>query len=173
MKEIIIIDATKNDIEEMVKVRQSVWKTTYRGIYDDNVIDKFNYEKATNSFESKFNIPNILFKVALYENKIIGYVCFGKQTNKYKEYEYVIHYIHILRDYQGMGLGRRFFNIIFDYAKKNNIDKFYVLCNKYNYSAHKFYEKMCGILDFVSPSIGPKNEQHIIYVYDLGVENND
>jgi RimJ/RimL family protein N-acetyltransferase len=167
MNNIIIRDVKIEDIHEMAIVRQNVWSTTYRGIYEDESIDNFDYDKAEQSFRKTIVISNIMFKVALCDNKIVGYVCFGKFGNPYKEIDYSLRYIHILKEYQGVGLGRKFFNMILEYVLKNNIKSFYVSCNKYNYPAHKYYEKMGFIKDDVINGEN-KQEDQIIYVYRVG-----
>jgi ribosomal protein S18 acetylase RimI-like enzyme len=168
MDNLIIRDAKEEDVHEMALVRQRVWNTTYRGIYDNEVIDNFDYPKAEASFKTKISKSQMMFKVAVLNDNIIGYVCFGKTDQKYKDYDWVINYIHILKEYQGRGLGRTFFHIINDYAMRNNIDKYYVECNKSNFNAHKFYEKMGGIRDHVDDDKGNKKEEQVIYVYKVG-----
>jgi GNAT superfamily N-acetyltransferase len=168
MNEFVIRDAKVDDVNEMAIVRQSVWNSTYRGIYSDDSIDNFDYEHAENSFIRKIENPHLIFKVATVDNKIIGYVCFGEATREYKDYKYELIYMHILKDYQRLGLGRKFFNLVIDYAYANNIDKFFVICNKYNYNAHKYYEKMGGVKDYVAPDLGNKQEEIIIYTFEVG-----
>jgi ribosomal protein S18 acetylase RimI-like enzyme len=168
MDEIVIRDAKIEDINEMAIVRQKVWDSTYRGIYSDDSIDNFDYNYAKNSFIRKVENPNLMFKVATLDNKIVGYVCFGYATQDYKDYKYELVYMHILKDYQGLGLGRKFFNLIIDYARENNIGKFFVICNKHNYNAHKYYEKMGGTKDYVDPDLGNKQEEKIIYTFEVG-----
>jgi RimJ/RimL family protein N-acetyltransferase len=173
--DVIIRDIKAEDIEEMAIVRHHVWETTYRGIYEDSVIDQFDYEHVEESFREKMMLPDTIFKVATVNNKIVGYVCFGKNTTeeRYKDYDYLIHYIHISKEYQGKGLGTKFFKMIMNYAIDNNVSKFYVICNKYNYSAHKYYEKMGGAKDYESDDVGEKQDQHVIYVYAVGGVQND
>lgn len=166
MNEIVIRNAQIDDAYEMALVRHNVWETTYRGIYDDSLIDNFDYQKAEQSFKDKINKKDSIFKVALADDKIVGYICFNKADNQYKDYKYIINYLHILKSYQGKGIGKTFFNIVKQYAKDNNINKFYVSCNKYNYGAHKFYEKMGGIKDYVDDIKKNKQDEQIIYVYE-------
>lgn len=173
MDEIVIRDAREEDVYEMALVRQDVWSTTYRGIYSDDVIDNFAYDVVEKSFKDKIDSQGSIFKEAVSNNKIVGYVSFGLSNDNYKDYDYVINYLHILKSHQGKGIGRTFFNIVMDYATKNNIEKFYVSCNKYNYPAHKYYEKMGGIEDYVDGDDGDKSTQHIIYVYKVEGANND
>ena len=47
----IIRLATEDDCNELAKLKHKVWQTTYRGIYSDDKIDDFDYEKSINSFK--------------------------------------------------------------------------------------------------------------------------
>ena len=173
MNNIIIRDVRIEDVHEMSVVRKKVWNTTYRGIYSDQAIDNFDYERAKERFKSYIDRPNTLFKVALHNNKIIGYICFSKDDKLYKDYEYVIKYLHILKDYQGKGLGTTLFKEVLNYAKRNNIKKFYLSCNKYNYQAQRFYEKMGGKKDHIDKELDDRAKEQIIYIYRIGVSGND
>ena len=160
MNEIIIRNAIIDDVYELALVRQKVWSTTYRGIYDDKLIDDYDYEESAFKFKERVEDKDKLFKVAVIDNKIIGYICFNKGFVLYQDYDYAINYLHILEDYQGRGLGTKFFKLIIEYAKENKINKFFVKVNKYNYKAHKYYEKMGGIID-------DTDNDNIIYVYKV------
>lgn len=174
MKEIVIRDAKLDDIKELSKVRQQVWSETYRGIYEDEAIDNFDYDHAMASFKEKIE-SHMLFKVATVNNVIVGYMCFGENISdfKYKDYDYLIHYVHIIKKYQHQGLGTRFFKEILNYATNHKINKFYVIGNRYNYNAHSYYEKMGGTKDYESPTNLKKQDQHIIYIYAVGGVSND
>lgn len=52
--------ANKNDVKNLAVLKQRVWSETYRGIYSDDLIDKFDYEKAEETF---LNIIDFLFHV--------------------------------------------------------------------------------------------------------------
>ena len=41
----IIRLAKEEDCNELSKLKHDVWNETYRGIYDDNKIDNFDYKK--------------------------------------------------------------------------------------------------------------------------------
>ncbi len=51
--------ANQNDIKNLAKLKQKTWGETYRGIYADDIIDNFDYEKAEKSFQSIIENENI------------------------------------------------------------------------------------------------------------------
>ena len=173
MEEIVIRDVKLEDVPSMAVLRQKIWDTTYRGIYKDEVIDNFDYKRAETNFKNYIDQPNTLFKAALCDNKIIGYICFSKIDECYKDYRYIINYFHISKDFQGRGLGTRFFQMIVSYCKQKGIDKFYVTCNKHNLKARKFYEKMGGIIDYIDDNLNNLAKEQVIYIYKVEVDRND
>jgi hypothetical protein len=46
--------ATESDCMELSKLKHKIWNTTYRGIYPDEKIDNFDYEKNKNTFMKKW-----------------------------------------------------------------------------------------------------------------------
>ena len=37
--------AELNDVEKLAKVKKEIWESNLRGVYNDEVIDNFDYEK--------------------------------------------------------------------------------------------------------------------------------
>ena len=51
--------ATKGDVKNLAVLKQRVWSETYRGIYSNDLIDKFDYKKAEENFLNIINNDNI------------------------------------------------------------------------------------------------------------------
>lgn len=64
MMDYIIRLATNEDIKNLAVLKQKVWSETYRGIYNDEIIDNFDYEKAEESFRNIINNDKISFYVS-------------------------------------------------------------------------------------------------------------
>ena len=56
----IIREATDKDISEMARVHIDTWRTTYRGILSDKVLENLFYEKRKNSWHQVFNNAQII-----------------------------------------------------------------------------------------------------------------
>ena len=76
------------------------------------------------------------FKVALINDKIIGYICGEIILNK----GHVIS-IAVKREYRGLGVGSRLLNGFIDYAKNNGADRVYLEVSVKRFDAIKFYRK--------------------------------
>ena len=85
--------STEEDCDELSKLKHDIWETTYRGIYPDDKIDNFDYDKNKNSFINIINNPDIELYVVEDKEKIIGLIMiiigvylsecdFGKKKNK-------------------------------------------------------------------------------------------
>ena len=140
-------------------IKKKVWNTTYRGIYNNDELDNYDYKYHENKFLNKINDTYVIFE----DEEIIGYFSFGKPKYEYKDYKYCLNSLYILKEYQGKGIGREVFNYISDYCNKENIKKYFVNCNKYNTKALGFYQKMggiiCGLVDE-----GEEKSKHQYYI---------
>lgn len=159
--------ANENDCNELSRLKHEVWETTYRGIYPDDKIDNFDYEKNKNSFINIVNNPDIELYIVEDEEKIIGYMDFGIPFRPFEDYKQEIGLLYILKEYQGKGIGKRLFNIGYENIKKNGYDEFFVCCNKYNILAQKFYERMGGKIIHIDDDNEDMSIPQIKYLYKI------
>ena len=144
--EYIIRLAREDDLDSLVKLKHAVWDSTYRGIYPDRMIDDYDYEKHLNKFKKIMSNPDVELFVVESDGKLIGYMEYGVPIRPFKEYEQEIGLLYVLKEYQGMGIGRELFDLAYRKIKENGYDEFFISCNKYNVKAQGFYEKMGGEL---------------------------
>ena len=138
----IIVKANRDDCKILSRVKRDVWLTTYRGIYEDDKLDNYDYLYHENKFISKLEELYVIKD----NSEIVGYFSFGIPRYKYKDYKYCINSLYILNNYQGKGIGKRVFAFINDYCSENNIEGYFTNCNKYNTKALGFYLKMGGVI---------------------------
>lgn len=161
-----IVLATTEMSSELARIKRQVWETTYRGIYPDYKFDNFNYEKETEKFSNMIDDPQIAFYVAKYNNNIIGYMAIGKSPRNRDSKTNEIILLYLLQEFQGLGLGKQFFNIAKENLKIDGSDCFIVYYNKYNIKAHAFYKKMgCKILS-IDEDDEDKSLPQIKFVYN-------
>ena len=159
--------ANKNDCVELSRLKHKVWETTYRGIYPNDKIDNFDYEKNTEKFIRIIDNPEIELYVVEYEGKIIGYMDFGIPVRPFKDYKQEIGLLYILKEYQGKGIGKHLFNIAYENIKKTGVNEFIISCNKYNIPAQKFYEKMGGEIIEIDVDNEDMSIPQIKYLYKI------
>ena len=158
---------TKNDVEELSRLKQIMWMQTYRGIYSDDVIDNFDYEKHKNKFLKLIDNPDINFYVVESDNKLIGYMTYGLPTRPFRDYEQEIGLLYLLKEYQRNGIGRELFNIAFNGIKEKGYKEFFISCNKYNINAQAFYKKMGGEVIYIDEDNIDKSIPQMYFLYKL------
>lgn len=136
--------ANTSDCKALSLLKKEIWETTYRGIYPDEKINNYDYIKNEEKFKNFIDNPEQQLYVVTTDNKIIGYIEFGKPFRPFKNYEQEIGLLYIKKDYQKHGIGKKLFNLAFNHIKNTGVDKFFISCHKYNTNAQKFYEKMGG-----------------------------
>lgn len=157
------IKANKEDCYTLSKIKKEVWNTTYRGIYSDKDIDEFDYKKH----EQKFIEGLEGLYLIKFDNNVIGYFCFSYPKYPYKDYQYCLNSLYILKDYQGNGIGKKVFDFIIKYCNDNDIGEFFTSANKYNEKAQKFYVKMGGVLENVRYEGEDKSSHQFDFVFKV------
>ncbi len=103
----IIRKRKREDSLELASCIATVWNTTYKGIVDDDLLKGFldhidgSAEKLRNNLDEQ---PN--YYVLTLDNKIIGWVYFTLDSNKYDNAA-EIHSLYVLKEYQGKGYGKK------------------------------------------------------------------
>ncbi|MDE6140978.1 MAG: GNAT family N-acetyltransferase [Bacilli bacterium] len=159
--------AIKEDVKNLSKLKQLVWDETYRGIYDDDIIDNFDYTKSENSFQGIIDNASISLYVVESEDELVGYMSVGVPVRKFADYNQEIGLLYLRKDFQHQGIGRKLFNMGYNEIKNNGYANFFISCNKYNMKAREFYEKMGGKLIHEDEDIGNKRYIQAKYHYDI------
>lgn len=136
--------ATYKDCRDIAILKRSVWESTYRGIYPDEKLDKYDVDLNENKFKNMIKQQSQKLFVVLNECEIIGYMSCGKIMRPFHNHTHDIGLLYLSKEYHGKGIGFE----LFEFAKKElenqGAKKFIVSCNKYNISAQQFYKKMGG-----------------------------
>ena len=120
------------------ELRHEIWRTTYRGIYSDERIDNYDYEKHRQRDLQR--IRDTYYRVYLIVNdgEPIGYFNFLTDETVY------IQSLYIKQKYQRQGIGKQAFALIGEHCRAYGFDKFTCNCNSHNYPAQDFYRSMGG-----------------------------
>lgn len=138
---VLFIEAKPDEAKELSELRHRVWATTYRGIYPDKKIDKFDY--AFHNEKDFMRITSDEYEVFFIteESEKIGYLILQK-TNPLL----YVQSLYLIEKFRGMGYGRKSFDFIRDYCRRSGYRKFYLGCHPQNIKALGFYGKMGGII---------------------------
>jgi ribosomal protein S18 acetylase RimI-like enzyme len=138
----IIRNATIDDAASIARVNIESWKTTYRGLIADAILDEMTLDVYVEKWrdilvEDKFCRP--LVAEAADERKVIGYIFMGKNRSE-EHFEAEIYSIYLLKEYQGQGIGTKLFLKAIQVLKDQGISSvlLYVLAS--NMGSRKFYE---------------------------------
>ncbi len=159
--------ATLDDCEELSRLKHVLWDQTYRGIYSDEKIDEFDYEKHKNKFMKIIDDPNVTLYVVEASGKLIGYMDYGVPYRPYKDYAQEIGLLYLLSNYQRHGIGTQLFNIGYNGIKDKGYDEFFISCNKYNTKAQEFYKRMGGEIINVDEDMEDKSYPQMTFLYKI------
>ncbi|OQR56115.1 GNAT family N-acetyltransferase [Bacillus sp. CDB3] len=143
MMEIHIRLATKEDIGEIAKVHVGSWKTTYKEIFSNEILDNITYEQREKLWKSIFQKEDehqYRFVAETLNGKIIGFIDGGVERTGTYNCDGELYAIYILQEYQGMKIGKRLFQALLSNCKKDNMQSLLVWVVANNPSK-KFYEK--------------------------------
>jgi ribosomal protein S18 acetylase RimI-like enzyme len=142
----IVREAIEADAAGIAKVHVDTWRSTYRGIVSDDVLDGLSY----NDRESMWRLAlttrrsdNHLYVVESADGEVIGFAAAGlereEQTGKVGE----IFAIYLLKRYQGKGLGKRLFTETARRLEREGYQSILLWVLAEN-PARRFYEAMGG-----------------------------
>lgn len=163
----LIRKAKVSDIKELSILKRNIWETTYRGIYSDDKIDNYSYSDNEKKFLNIISNKNIDFFVVVDKEKIVGYMTCGEPIRKYMDYEQEIGLLYLVKDYQGIGIGRKLFELAYNIIKNKGYNRFFISCNKFNIDAQLFYIKMGGKCIEIDEDYEDKSYSQVKFHYDI------
>lgn len=158
--------AVASDAKGIAKVHVESWKSTYINIVPEDFLNNLSYEKRADYWLSV--IPNGGIYVAEDENnQIVGFASGGKErSGNYSNYNGEIYAIYILKEYQGIGIGKLLIEPIVKELTNQGVFTMLVLVLKDNPSRH-FYEKLgAKKIDSAIVEIGGVHLNELVYVWD-------
>ena len=122
------------DIDGKAYVHWKSWQETYPGLVDQNYLDNLTLEKCQNI--ARRWPDNII--VAELDGKIVGFSGYGSCRNPGMDGCGEVYAIYILKEAQGLGIGRKLMDAAFEKLSEYNTIVIWVL--KGNTNAFGFYE---------------------------------
>ena len=154
--------AEEKDSKEIVRVHIETWKTTYRKFFEEEVFVKLENDKEKREKLIRESIRNgaKFFVCRNSENKIVGFINYGKERNGNKG---EIYSIYILKDYQKQGIGTFLIKKAFEELK--GYKRIIIKCLKEN-SSKNFYKKLGGkVIGEEKSKVGDKEIIESIFEY--------
>lgn len=158
------------DLPLLAATRQKVWAATYRGIYDDEMIDNFRTQWHIERDRKRMADPEQDFFLAMDGEVCIGYFYYGTPHTPLNDHVFCLNALYFLPEYQGRGLGRRVFDQVREICRSRGIPKFFNGCNLHNLPAQGFYRHMGGVVVCVDGGHAHKGEDQMYFEYTIGEE---
>ena len=137
--------ASVADAPTIAATRCIVWEETYRGIYPDEMLDRYDFEMHRQKDAERLAQIEHTFYLFMDKDICAGYFSFGPPNyGPYKDFSLCLNSLYVRNAYQGIGLGRKAFEILRAYALKHELREFFCGCNIHNKNAQAFYRHMGG-----------------------------
>lgn len=164
-----LVKAFGSDAYLLAWMRRAVWMETYQGIYPESMWEDYDVEAYAQRDRQRMDSPVHHYYFFMDGDMCAGYFSFGPYNfGTYKDFSLCLNNLYILKNYKGMGLGKRAFAVIRDYCAQQGIDRFFCGCNANNLPAIDFYRHMGGIQGDKADSSLPKEDQIIHFEFYLG-----
>lgn len=143
MLEIHIRRAIKDDIPGIAKVHADSWKTTYKGIFPNEILENITYEQREKQWENIFQKEcnhQFRFVAETLNGEIVGFIDGGAERTGTYNCDGELYAIYLLQEYQGMKIGQKLFQALLSECTNNNMRSLLVWVVTNNPSK-TFYEK--------------------------------
>jgi GNAT superfamily N-acetyltransferase len=163
--------ARVSDASTLAAARQKVWDATYRGIYPDEMIDRYDLALFTARDEKRIANPENKVWLVMDGADCVGYLVAGPcGFGKYKDFDFCLNSLYLLPPYQKLGLGRRAFELTVAECRRRGFNKFFCSCSPHNENAMGFYEHMGGVIGAQSLGHANKAEDVVYFEFLLNSE---
>ena len=148
-----------SDAEEIAKLVIDSWKTTYKGLIDQNYLDNLDIESAKTKWEKQIE-QNCDILIYREDGKILGVIKYGESENVSENGEVFV--LYVKPEEKRKGIGTKLINSVKQELLKKGYKKMDVWCLDGNKIGENFYIKNGGI----------KKEKRIYEVNGINVNEN-
>ena len=137
--------ATLADAEGIARAHTASWRSSYRGILPDAVLDRIDVDQRAASWRRTLQDRSILTLVAydVTHHDIVG-LCDAGPTRGGSPYAAEIYRIYIEHHAKRYGLGREMFEQVTDWLRSQELRSLIIWVLDGNHHARRFYEAMGG-----------------------------
>jgi len=137
--------ATLADAEGIARAHTASWRSSYRGILPDAVLDRIDVDQRAASWRRTLETPSIRTLVAYdtTHHDIVG-LCDAGPTRAPSAYAAEVYRIYLEHHAKRHGLGREMFEQITDWLRARDLRSLIIWVLDNNHHACRFYEAMGG-----------------------------
>ncbi|MDQ3704345.1 MAG: GNAT family N-acetyltransferase [Chloroflexota bacterium] len=109
----VIREAAIEDVPGIARVHIESWRTTYKGMVPQHIIDGFTYEQREALWRRALDPGNASFVyVAEEDGEVVGFASGGPAREDVPNHAAELYAIYLLQEHQGKGIGRRLFDAV-------------------------------------------------------------
>ncbi len=169
MEDIIIRNVNEKEISSVADIQFNGWKTAYKGIIYDVILNSMNKDEKIKRFEGNYKKNG--FVVAELENEVVGF-CRYADSNEFtpdiQDIDCEITALYVKPDLKYNGIGTKLFRFVVNKFKSQSKSKMILWCLKDNEPSKKFYTKMGGeIIKERVIEIGEKSYYEVGFMYNI------
>lgn len=131
--------AVLDDAEGIAIVHVDSWRSTYKGILPDTVLDQLSYEHRTELWVKNLSDTKQFIAVAVSDQgQIVAFATAGKRPSNNIKHAGDLTSIYALQEFQGKGIGKKLLKAAFEYFNQNGYQQVFVEVLEDNPTKH-FY----------------------------------
>lgn len=159
--------ATLRDAEGIAKVHVDSWRSTYHGILPEELLNNLTYKQRTELWQKNLSLEDHYVFVTEDEiGNIVGFATGGKRDANQFDHSGDLTAIYILKDFQGLGIGKKLLNEVFSQFEELEYHLIFVEVLKDNPSRN-FYEFMGAVLHSHNQvTVGGSSQTLLIYKWE-------
>lgn len=159
--------AQPTDARGIARVHVDSWRTTYRGILDDEYLDSLDYESREERWKRNIDSHAIIYVAENGDGQIVGFAIGGKEATGQMDYDGELYAIYLLQEVQGQGIGKQLTSAVMKELKQQGISSMIVWVLADNPS-RRFYEALGGHYVASKPiTIGKQTLEEVSYGWKL------
>jgi GNAT superfamily N-acetyltransferase len=138
--------ASANDAFAISKVHIDTWKSTYKDIVPDSILDNLDYERNAIRWHDILSTADEMkcFLVAETDDgRVVGFITGGPNRTEHTGFNGELYAIYILKDYHGQGSGRKLVDRLVQWLIERKYTSMLVWVLEKN-PAKLFYEALGG-----------------------------
>lgn len=145
--EVDVRAAQTGDLLGIARVQVETWRSTYRGIIDDDILDNFDVNVQAEKFGKLLpkRSGQTFLLVAEVSNQIVGFAAGGLERDGQHGIDGEVYAVYVLKDYQNQGIGKMLMQHASKELAKMGLSSMLVWVLERNVYK-RFYEKHGGVL---------------------------
>ena len=160
-----IREAVLEDAEGIARVHVDSWRTTYKGIVSDTVLQQLSYEQRAENWRRGIG-KNALYVAEDDSGNIVGFATGGKERSGNYDADGELYAIYLLKEVQGQGIGKKLTHLIARNLQDRGFGSMLVWVLDQNPSK-QFYESLGGQpIDEALIDIGGEEFKEIAFFWD-------